>query len=141
MSAATLLDRVDAVRKTGGDRWTARCPAHDDRGPSLAIRELDDGRVLVHCFAGCAAHEIVRAAGLTLAELFPPRLLDGHSAKGERRPFPALDVLRSVAQEALIVAVAALRVAGGHLLPPEDRERLLVASRRIRNALDAVEGA
>ena len=41
-----------------GGRWhgsygTARCPAHDDRNPSLSVRDGDNGRVLVHCHAGC----------------------------------------------------------------------------------------
>ena len=31
----------------------ARCPAHDDRKPSLSIRDADDGKVLVRCHAGC----------------------------------------------------------------------------------------
>ena len=141
MTAAALLDRVQAVRKTGTDRWIARCPAHDDRGPSLAVREMDDGRVLVHCFAGCSAHEVVSAAGITFAELFPPRPVEGHATKSERRPFPALDVLRCIAQEALILAVAAMRMGAGYLLSEEDRKRLLVAAGRIGSALDLVEGA
>ena len=54
MTAATFLDRLDGVKRTGAGRWLARCPAHDDKRASLAVRELDDGRVLVHDFAGCA---------------------------------------------------------------------------------------
>ena len=141
MSAATLLSKLDGSRRTGTDRWTARCPAHNDRGPSLAIRELDDGRVLVHCFAGCSAHEVVTSAGLTLSDLFPPRSLAAHSAKRERRPFPALDVLRCIAQEALILVVAAMRIAGGHPIPGEERKRLLVAAARICAAVDLAEGS
>ena len=45
MSASALLSKLDRLSRTGADRWTARCPAHDDRGPSLAIRELSDGRM------------------------------------------------------------------------------------------------
>lgn len=141
MTAEALLTRLEVVRKRGADRWTARCPAHDDRGPSLAVRELGDGRVLVHCFAGCSAHEIVSAAGITLADLFPPRPLVGHATHPERRPFPALDVLRCIVREALIVAMEASRLARGHLLPAEDRKRLLVASERISAAVALAEGA
>jgi hypothetical protein len=113
MTAEALVSRLDRVRRTSADRWVARCPAHNDRGPSVAIRELDDGRVLVHCFAGCSAHEIVTAAGLTLSDLFPPRPPDAHGVKRDRRPIPAIDVLRCIAQEALIVAVAAMRLCRG----------------------------
>lgn len=50
-----------------GAYGTARCPAHDDRSPSLSLRDGEDGRLLVHCFAGCsyeAVHEALRRLGL-----------------------------------------------------------------------------
>lgn len=34
-------------------RGSAQCPAHDDRDPSLSLKECDDSKVLIHCFAGC----------------------------------------------------------------------------------------
>jgi len=52
MSATPVLDRLDKVKQTGPDRWIACCPAHDDKSPSLAVRELDDGRILLHDFGG-----------------------------------------------------------------------------------------
>jgi hypothetical protein len=53
MTADALLHKLDGVRRTGTDRWIAKCPAHDDRRASLSIRELNDGRALLHDFAGC----------------------------------------------------------------------------------------
>src|SRR5688500_1646021 len=141
MPAEALVSRLESVRRTSADRWVARCPSHDDRGPSLAVRELSDGRVLVHCFAGCSAHEVVSAAGLALSDLFPPRPLDSHATKAERRPFPAIDVLRCVAQEALIVAIAAMRLGRSEVIADGDRERLRVAAERICAAVDLAEGA
>lgn len=47
-------------RKTGNG-WLARCPAHDDRTPSLTIGQGRDGQVLLHCFAGCDYKEIIDA--------------------------------------------------------------------------------
>jgi putative DNA primase/helicase len=44
-----------------GTCWMAPCPAHDDTTPSLAIRDTDDGRVLVKCHAGCKQTEVIRA--------------------------------------------------------------------------------
>lgn len=44
------------------------CPAHNDRAPSLSIRELDDGRALLHCFAGCAYPEILAAVQKIVSE-------------------------------------------------------------------------
>lgn len=105
MSADLLLSKLDGVKRTGQGRWIARCPAHADKRPSLSVRELDDGRVLVHDFAGCGAHEIVSAVGLQITDLFPPRPDDpAHVGKPERRPFPATDILRAIAFEALLVS-------------------------------------
>ena len=67
----TILQRLQGVRETGGDRFIAKCPAHDDNSPSLSIRLADDGRTLIHCFAGCSASEVMAAIGLNLAHLYP----------------------------------------------------------------------
>jgi hypothetical protein len=133
MSADLLLSLLDKVKPTGKDRYQARCPAHADKGPSLSIREMDDGRVLVHCFAGCTVYEIVQAVGLELSDLFPPRTAG--NAKGERRPFAAADALRAVGFEALVVCAAAAALATGKALSHTDRERLLQAGERIQGAL------
>jgi hypothetical protein len=134
MSTDALLDKLDGVKGTGPRRWLAKCPAHDDRSPSLSVRELDDGRVLVHDFAGCDVGDVLAAVGLTFDDLFPPRT-DKHFARGELRPFPAADVLRAVEREALIVAVAASRISNGGEFTQEDRERLLLASSRLTAAM------
>lgn len=64
-----LLGRLDGVRQTAADCWMARCPAHQDRHPSLSIRELPDGRVLAHCWAGCHIGDVLAGVGLRLADL------------------------------------------------------------------------
>jgi hypothetical protein len=64
-----VLGRLDRVRRSG-DGFMARCPAHEDRTPSLSIKETDEGTVLVHCFAGCRPEEVAGAIGLNLAALF-----------------------------------------------------------------------
>lgn len=138
MSADLLLSKLDGVKRTGEGRWIARCPAHADKRASLSIRELDDGRVLVHDFAGCSVHEIVSAACLEISDLFPPRPSDpSHTGKPERRPFPATDILRAIGFEALVVACAASAMATGEPLGLADRERLRLAASRIQEALRA----
>ena len=114
MDAENLIARLDAVRTTGPGRWIARCPAHEDRRPSLAIRALEDGRTLLHCFAGCPINSVVSALGLRLSDLFPFRSSYHPPA---RRPWPAEDVLRAVAHEALITAIAIENVARGETFP------------------------
>ncbi len=131
-----FLTRLEHVRQVGDGRWIARCPSHEDMRPSLAIRGLDDGRVLVHCYAGCPVRSVLDAVGLTFDALYPTkaRRVDD-PAKPQRRPFPATDVLRCVGFEALVVAVAAARLANGGALDDSDRARLLVAASRIHAAV------
>ena len=74
MSVAVLVDRLDKVKDKGRDEFIACCPAHEDKSPSLTIKELPDGRILIHCFAGCSPLEIVNAVGLTMGDLFPEKL-------------------------------------------------------------------
>ena len=47
-------------RRTG-NTWTACCPAHDDRAPSLSISSGKDGKVLVRCHAGCEQRYVITA--------------------------------------------------------------------------------
>lgn len=136
MTVEDLIARLDGVRQTGPRRWIARCPAHEDRHPSLAIRALEDERILLHCFAGCSVNSVMSALGLRVSDLFPPRPSD-HSP--ERRPWPAEDVLRAAAFEALIAAAAIENLARGEALSTEDRERALLAAERLHDA--AVLGA
>jgi hypothetical protein len=69
----TFLAAVpDGGRKVGGQHLL-RCPVHDDKKPSLAVRELDDGRLLVRCYAGCATEDILHALDLEFADLYPER--------------------------------------------------------------------
>lgn len=137
MSADALLERLRRVRSTGTGRWLACCPAHEDRTPSLSIRELDDGRILLHCFAGCAVGDVVAAVGLELHDLYPDRPL-GHAIPPERRPFVAADVLAATAGEALIVAIAAGRIRDGEAVAPEAAQRAALAAGRLLAAADLV---
>lgn len=73
MNAFEFVALVQA-RKVGASRWVAQCPAHADRSPSLSISQGDDGRLLLHCFAGCNPSKILSTFGLKIRDLFagPP---------------------------------------------------------------------
>lgn len=135
MSADSLLSRMERVRKSGAGRWTCRCPAHDDKGPSLSVRELDDGRVLLHCFAGCEAQSVLDAVGLAFEDLFPEKV-GGDIARRERRPFNAADVLRCLSYEAVVLCQYATLLAKGEPLTVEAKERLLTAARRFQHGAE-----
>lgn len=138
MGAEILIEKLARVKRVAPDRWTACCPAHDDKRPSLSIRELPDGRVLVHCFGGCGIDEVLGAVGLTTADLFPARRNDdAHFVKGERRAFPASDALRALAEEAVFTLLCARQLAAGQPLCDSDKARLLVACSRLAEAVRA----
>lgn len=140
--ADRLLSRLDGVRHTGDGRYIARCSTHEDHHQSLAIRELDDGRLLIHCFAGCEPADVMAAVGLSLSDLYPAPLTKGAtSLSRERRPFSALDALRCVSAEALRCALVATDVAAGRPVSVADAKRAMVAAHRISDALAAAGGA
>lgn len=133
-----IISALHGLRKTGAGRWLARCPSHEDRSPSLSIRELDDGRVLMHCFAGCSVSDVVSAIGLEMHDLFPSKLEGGqHINKSVARPFNAVDILRAINFEVKIVLLAAKRVSSGVPLSKTDYERLLLACTRVESGLEA----
>ncbi|MCB1810053.1 MAG: DNA primase [Candidatus Competibacteraceae bacterium] len=132
-----LLDRLEKVRSTGPGRWLARCPAHADKSPSLAIRQTGDGRILLHCFTGCDVTEVIRALGLDMADLFTPTT---PGAPSPQRPFPALDVLRAVAHEITIAAIACADIVQGRPLSAADLQRVQQAQERLQRAVRIAEG-
>src|SRR5437899_9246447 len=80
-----VLARLEAVTGTwptkSGEGFASRCPAHDDRNPSLSIGEGRDGRVLLRCQAGCTAERVVEALGIEMADLFPARSMKPSRAR------------------------------------------------------------
>lgn len=67
-------------RPAGEDKWKARCPAHEDKNPSLSIAESPSGKVLLKCWSGCTQDQVIRA-------LRDRRLWPDYE---EDRPTPAL---------------------------------------------------
>ena len=138
MSVDALLVKLDRVRETGQGRWVARCPAHEDKRPSLSIRELPDGRILLNDFGGCGIEEVLAALSLEFSDLYPERAIE--HAPRECRPFNAHDVLACIASEALLVVVAAGNIAQGVMLTDADRQRLVKAAGRIEAARGLANG-
>lgn len=129
MSAQAIVERLEHCRSVGKDSYIARCPAHKDRSPSLSIKELHDGRVLVHCHAGCGALDIISAVGLDWDALFPPEL---EHYPGRRRVAPTETV------DSLVVEIAEHDRAMGKRLSKRDVERYRDALKRNPPKSDAV---
>lgn len=65
-----VLDRLKGVRPISQNQWQALCPAHDDHTPSLSVAIASDGKILLHCHAGCDHRKIVAQLGLVVGDLF-----------------------------------------------------------------------
>lgn len=133
MNAEKLLSSCRKVRATGRGTWVACCPAHEDKNPSMTVRELPDGMVLVHCFAGCSTESIIGACGLQFDDLFPDKLPQDEFKPLKRR-YPAADVMLMVEQELGVIAIVAGDLAAGRRLSAVDAERMRVAKKRIEEA-------
>ena len=127
MSAQILITRLTGVRNTGTDRWVAKCPAHEDRSPSLSITDRE-GRVLLHCFGGCETEAVLGAVGLRFSDIMPERI-------GEARPqaIPALQVLEAVTHEITVAALLATELGYA-----ASSQRLIEAGSRLNAALTLI---
>ncbi len=105
MSIETLISRLDGVKETGHGKYVARCPAHDDKSPSLAIKECGDGRILIYDFAGCETEDVLAAIGLEFHDIMPERIGTEHSHKRMHKPFDARQVLATLDHESLVVSI------------------------------------
>jgi hypothetical protein len=132
MTLDTLLSRLDGIRETGHGKYVSRCPAHDDRSPSLAIKEGDDGRVLLHCFAGCETQDVLATIGLTFADIMPERISKQHSYKPMR--FDARQVLATLDHEAMVTAIIASDILEHKEVDEDTWYRLGAAVQRINTA-------
>lgn len=124
--------------KKSGKGYRADCPAQPDKkSQSLTIREGDDGRVLLHCFAGCAKADVVAAMGLTMADLYPP-------SNTPRKPPPAPGVSRRELSEAaeferIVLFILRCDAKRGRAISATDMQRGHLARKRIAKAKDCYE--
>jgi len=104
----------------------------------LAIKEVDDGRILIHCFGGCDVHNVLGAVGMDMSDLFPAKR-DSRDSRESGTPvkkatFYASDLLRVIHFEALVVQIAAIDMANGKEVSESTKARLLLAYQRIDEA-------
>jgi hypothetical protein len=135
--AHQIIERLQGVRSRPDGRWMARCPAHEDRQASLGIRETSDGRVLLHCFAGCEPLDILGVIGLEMTDLFPDRL-EHHMPKVGRVSLTG-DALRALSHELTVIKLLADDMSRG--MPSTDScQRAKLAADRIHAAVRMCNG-
>lgn len=138
MNASEILARLSKVRQSSRDEWVACCPAHQDKTPSLSVKDCGDGRILMHCHADCMIEDVCGAIGLTLADLMPEKPLTHLAVKPA--PFSPLTELEALAYQATIVSIAASDMCRGKPLSIADKDRLFEIAGRINRVVEHVTG-
>ena len=136
-SAEPLLQRLEHVQRQGNG-YRARCPACGGTSRKLAVTERD-GRVLVHCFSGHPADDVLGAVGLRWADLHPPRHWPQTREERERARLAMREAGMASAVEVLALGGAVIEAAGRQLqcwqyLSAEDDARLTAAVERVSSA-------
>lgn len=135
-SAEPLLQRLEGVKRAGKG-WRARCPSCGGTSAKLSVAE-NDGRVLVHCFAGCLGDAVLNAVGLRWAELYPPRHWPRSSEECEQsrraiRDAGIRSALEVLACECAVIEAAGRTLQGWGYPSIEDDQRLSLAVERVFN--------
>lgn len=122
------LTRLDGVTHAGKS-YKALCPAHGDKTPSLSVKEGDDGRVLLYCFAGCGIGEIVAAIGMRMVDLF---ICGASKQYASKIPGVSAQELRAAMDhERLILFIVNADQRAGRSVPQSDLDRTKIALDRI----------
>ena len=133
-----ILERLEGVRPNGKDRYVARCPSHADKSPSLSVKVEPDGRVLLHCFAGCDTESVLSAVGLTFRDIMPERIGD---FPRQRPALTARDAMECLKREGGIIAIVAADISEGKPVSKTDADRVCEAVGRITAALEFCYGS
>jgi hypothetical protein len=134
-----VLDRLDRPKQTRPGNWVAGCPCcQSKRGRPVSVRELEDGRVLIHAFCGCATADVMGAVGLALGDLFEKPLAPS-SLPPVRGGLSAREILELVSHEATVAALLASD-AQARRLTEDESVRLAQAAARLSKAREMACG-
>lgn len=154
MNIEKILSLLNGVRKTGHNKWVARCPVHTEKTPSFAISIGRTGNVVCHCF-GCGAGmpEVMATLGITWDDIFQESNYNAQKSKREyAQQYSSKQVLDCLAWECTALASLLTRLKGTALAEDEkctivdkmlesesDYGRIMLACERIIDAQRYIE--
>lgn len=122
-----LLSRLDKVEKLSPGahqaRYKACCPAHADKNPSLSVTLAQSGAILIKCWSGCSAHDVVNAVGMEMTQLFPDT--NRHHSPPVRRAFSADQAAKVIAEDSMILATTIAKIRNGERVTQEEIDAVL----------------
>ena len=127
MDINTFLNHLDKVRNNGSNKWMACCPAHDDKSPSMAIKAGDDGRIILHCFAGCSTESIVSSLNLKMSDLFEKKF----SVVKNKSRLPRHKLEAALMHDLIVLHIAINSRIQRYAIDPRDKDREKLAVDRI----------
>jgi hypothetical protein len=138
MSVDKLLNNLKKVQRKANNAWMACCPAHDDRSPSLSIKDTGDGKLVLKCFAGCETIDVLGAICLDWEDVMPPKqpVERIQTMKPQKPTIYATDALRVVKTEAQIITMAAMDITKGRKINEPEMARIKLAMERIKTLTD-----
>jgi len=127
-----ILTKLTKVSQRQPDQYSACCPAHADKNPSLSVRETPEGAVLMYCFSGRQVSEVVNALGLEMSDLSLPRQASGYEPKRTPCLLNAGQALELLTNETNLLAVVTGNLLHGVALNQDDVIRITQAAGRIQ---------
>lgn len=127
-------------KRIGPGKYLAFAPTRSERTPSVSIKELEDGGLLLHDFGGDSTADILTAIGLNLADLFPERPSSHQARRPVNRAFFPSDVFEIARQEIGVAAIVAADLVKKREVTEQDYARLLEASVRLGRIAEAAYG-
>lgn len=139
MSVEKILNKLNKVKRTSNNSWLACCPAHDDRTPSLSIRDTGEGKLMLRCFAGCETIDVLGAIGLDWEDVMPPKkpLEKIEMVKSQKHTLYATDALKVLKIESQIIVMAAFDIQKGRTIKEAEMARITLAMERIKTVTEA----
>jgi len=131
-----ILSRLDGVKEIRANQWVAICPSHDDKHPSLAVKRGDNNCVLIKCWAGCSAVDVVDSIGFDLKDLFE-QSIDFRKPSRERLYPNYKKILQMLRHEVMLLWLIAEDMAAGKIIPAKDIDSVRRAFKNVERVMEA----
>jgi hypothetical protein len=96
---------------------------------------MGDGRILLHCFAGCESEAVLTALGLQFSDLFPERL-PGNAHRKATISLSAREIIEVIEHELSVASLILADVADSKVIDESTWGRFCKAAQRIQTVRD-----